>query len=104
MTIVPVFAPVYRATHCPLNDMIDLTLLSERSGMRALQRRDHALLCHDMFVRFRRQSNRLQASLVQSRRARGKVQAEHIGALGSVDAAVSVRSRLAFWATASAPG
>src|ERR1700729_4342799 len=25
MTIVPEFAPVYRATHCPLNDMIALT-------------------------------------------------------------------------------
>jgi hypothetical protein len=51
-----------------------------------------------MFVRFRLQGNRLQASLVQSRRAARKVQAEHIGALGSVDADVSVRSRLAFWA------
>jgi hypothetical protein len=51
-----------------------------------------------IFVRFRLQGNRLQASLAQSRRAAGKVQAEHIGALGSVDASVSVRSRLAFWA------
>ena len=51
-----------------------------------------------MYVRFRLQGNRLQASLVQSRRAAGKVHAEHIGALGSVDADVSVRSRLAFWA------
>src|SRR5271165_2865298 len=50
-----------------------------------------------MFVRFRLQGNRLQASLVHSRRADGKVQAEHIGALGAVDAEVSVRSRLAFW-------
>ena len=50
-----------------------------------------------MFVRFRLQGNRLQASLVQSRRAAGKVHAEHIGALGSVDPDVSVRSRLAFW-------
>jgi hypothetical protein len=50
-----------------------------------------------MFVRFRLQGNRLQASLVQSRRGVGKVHAEHIGALGSVDADVSVRSRLAFW-------
>jgi hypothetical protein len=49
-----------------------------------------------MFVRFRRQGNRLQASLAQSRRAAGKVHAEHIGALGSVDAEVSVRARLAF--------
>ena len=51
-----------------------------------------------MFVRFRLQGNRLHVSLVQSRRAAGKVHAEHIGALGSVDADVSVRSRLAFWA------
>lgn len=51
-----------------------------------------------MFVRFRLQGNRLQASLAQSRRVGGKVQAEHIGALGSVDAGVSVRARLAFWA------
>jgi hypothetical protein len=51
-----------------------------------------------MYVRFRRQGNRLQASLVQGRRLAGKVQAEHIGALGSVDAEVSVRSRVAFWA------
>jgi hypothetical protein len=51
-----------------------------------------------MFVRFRLQGNRLQTSLAQSRRAAGKVQTEHIGALGSVDAGVSVRSRLAFWA------
>jgi hypothetical protein len=51
-----------------------------------------------MFVRFRQQGNRLQASLVQNRRAAGKVRAEHIGALGSVDADVSVRSRVAFWA------
>lgn len=47
-----------------------------------------------MFVRFRLQGNRLQASLAQSRRAGGKVRAEHIGALGSVDAGVSVRARL----------
>lgn len=51
-----------------------------------------------MYVRFRRQGNRLQASLAQSRRAAGKVHGEHIGALGSVDAEVSLRSRVAFWA------
>jgi hypothetical protein len=51
-----------------------------------------------MFVRFRRQGKRLQASLVETRRACGKVLTEHIGALGSVDAAVSVRERLTFWA------
>ena len=51
-----------------------------------------------MFVRFRLQGNRLQASLAQSRRVGGTVRAEHVGALGFVDASVSVRARLAFWA------
>src|ERR1700722_11965000 len=51
-----------------------------------------------MHVRFRPQGHRLQASLVQGRRADGKVHAEHIGALGSVGAEVSLRSRVAFWA------
>jgi hypothetical protein len=51
-----------------------------------------------MFVRFRRQAKRLQISLVQNRRAHGRVQAEHIAALGSVDVALSVRERFAFWA------
>jgi hypothetical protein len=50
------------------------------------------------YVRFRQQGHRLQASLVQSRRAGGKVYGEHIGALGSVDAEVSVHERVAFWA------
>jgi hypothetical protein len=48
-----------------------------------------------MFVRFRRQGNRLQASLAESGR---KVQTEHVGTLGSVDAGVSLRERVAFWA------
>ena len=51
-----------------------------------------------MFVRFRRQRWRLQASLTQTRRVAGKKQSEHISSLGSVDAAVSVRERIAFWA------
>ena len=51
-----------------------------------------------MFVRFRQQGRRLQASLMQTRRASGKMQSEHIASLGSVDAGVSVRERLAFWA------
>jgi hypothetical protein len=50
-----------------------------------------------MFVRFRQQGNRLQASLMQTRRAAGKMLTEHIASLGSVDAGVSVRERLAFW-------
>jgi len=51
-----------------------------------------------MFVRFRQQGNRLQASLMQTRRVSGKMHTEHIASLGSVDADVSVRERLAFWA------
>jgi hypothetical protein len=66
--------------------------------MRALQSEDASFYATTMFVRFRRQARRLQVSLVQNRRVAGKVRAEHIGALGSVDADVSVRGRLAFWA------
>jgi hypothetical protein len=57
-----------------------------------------------MFVRFRRQRRRVNVSLVENRRvakdrvAKDRVVAEHVGALGSVDADVSVRERLAFWA------
>jgi hypothetical protein len=54
-----------------------------------------------MFVRFRLQGRRLQASLMQTRRVSGKMQSEHIASLGSVDAEVSVRERLAFWAKLS---
>ena len=50
-----------------------------------------------MFVRFRQQGSRLQASLMQTRRAAGKMVTEHIASLGSVDADVSIRERLAFW-------
>jgi hypothetical protein len=51
-----------------------------------------------MFVRFRQQGRRLQPSLMQTRRVAGKICNEHIASLGSVDADVSVRERLAFWA------
>ena len=51
-----------------------------------------------MFVRFRQQGRRLQPSLMQTRRVAGKVRSEHVASLGSVDADVSVRERLAFWA------
>jgi hypothetical protein len=58
-----------------------------------------SILCHYwMFVRFRQQVARLQVSVVENRRISGKVRHEHIGALGSVDAAVSIRERLKFWA------
>jgi hypothetical protein len=51
-----------------------------------------------MFVRFRQQGRRLQPSLMQTRRVDGKVRSEHIASLGSVDADMSVRERIAFWA------
>ena len=51
-----------------------------------------------MFVRFRTQRNRLQASLVETRRVAGKVVAKHLRGLGSVDADLSVRERGIFWA------
>jgi hypothetical protein len=51
-----------------------------------------------MFVRFRHQGRRLQPSLMQTRRVDGKVRSEHIASLGSVDADLSLRERLAFWA------
>src|ERR1700722_10132321 len=51
-----------------------------------------------MFVRFRRQGRRLQPSLMQTRRISGRICNEHIASLGSVDADVSIRERLAFWA------
>jgi hypothetical protein len=51
-----------------------------------------------MFVRFQQQGNRLQPSLMQSRRVDGKPRSEHIASLGSVDADLSLRGRLAFWA------
>ena len=35
---------------------------------------------------------------MQTRRVDGKVRSEHIASLGSVDADVSVRERIAFWA------
>jgi hypothetical protein len=50
-----------------------------------------------VFVRFRRQEDRLQASVVETRRLGGKVVSEHLGGLGSVDADLSVRERLVFW-------
>lgn len=51
-----------------------------------------------MFVRFLRHGAPLHVRLIQTRRISGKVQSEYIGAAGLVDAAVSVRERLAFWA------
>jgi hypothetical protein len=51
-----------------------------------------------MFVRFRQTTSRLQASLIETRRADGKVRHEHIASLGSVPSEPSVADRIAFWA------
>ena len=50
-----------------------------------------------MFVRFRQTKTRLQASLVQTRWADGKVRHEHIALLGTVAASLPVAERLVFW-------
>jgi hypothetical protein len=50
-----------------------------------------------MFARFRQQGNRLQASLVHTRRGAGRVRARAHRHAWIVDVDVSVRSRVAFW-------
>jgi hypothetical protein len=50
-----------------------------------------------MFVRFRGTKTRLQLSLVENRRANGKVRHEHIASLGSVEMPPSVEARITFW-------
>jgi len=50
-----------------------------------------------MFVRFRQTANRLQASLVETRRVDGKVRHEHVASLGSVPTPPSVADRIDFW-------
>jgi hypothetical protein len=50
-----------------------------------------------MFVRFRQPAQRLQASLVETRRSNGKVRYEHIAGLGSIVTPSSVADRIAFW-------
>jgi hypothetical protein len=47
-----------------------------------------------MFVRFRQAKSRLQASLIQTRRADGRVRHEHFAMLGTFDAPASVGGRL----------
>ncbi len=50
-----------------------------------------------MHIRARLQHRRLQISLVDTRRAGGKVRQQHIAALGSVSPKMTVADRLAFW-------
>lgn len=50
-----------------------------------------------MFVRFRKSKNRLQVSLVATKRVDGKVRHEHVASLASVPMPASVHDRLDFW-------
>jgi predicted component of type VI protein secretion system len=54
---------------------------------------------HYMFVRFRETGDRLQVSLVETRRIGGKVRHEHLVGLGSIELPMMVEARLAFWRT-----
>jgi hypothetical protein len=50
-----------------------------------------------MFTRFRQTPRRMQVSIVETRRAGGKVAHEHIAGLGSIETPPSVADRFAFW-------
>jgi hypothetical protein len=50
-----------------------------------------------MFVRFRQAIRRLQCSVIETRRADGKVLHEHVASLGAVPLEASVADRIAFW-------
>jgi hypothetical protein len=50
-----------------------------------------------MFVRFRGSPNRLQISVVETRRLDGRVRHEHIASLGSIEMPLSVAGRIVFW-------
>jgi hypothetical protein len=50
-----------------------------------------------MFARFRQTPNRLQVSVVETRRIDGKVRHEHVASLGSIETPLSVAGRIAFW-------
>src|SRR5579863_6648831 len=50
-----------------------------------------------MFTRFRETKDRLQVSLVETRRGGGRVRHEHIASLGSIETPPSVEDRIAFW-------
>lgn len=50
-----------------------------------------------MFVRFRESASSLAASLVETRRADGKVVQDHVAALGSIACPMTVAGRIAFW-------
>jgi hypothetical protein len=50
-----------------------------------------------MFVRFRQARDRLQVSLLETRRVAGKVRHEHVAGLGAIELEMTVEARLAFW-------
>jgi hypothetical protein len=50
-----------------------------------------------MFVRFRQNGRRQQVSLLETRRADGRVRNEHVASLGSVELPQTVEARLVFW-------
>jgi hypothetical protein len=50
-----------------------------------------------MFVRFRQNGRRQQVSLLETRRADGRVRNEHVASLGSVVVPQTVEARLVFW-------
>jgi hypothetical protein len=50
-----------------------------------------------MFVRFRRSGSRLQASLIETQRADGKVRYEHVASLGSIEDPPTFKERIDFW-------
>jgi hypothetical protein len=67
-----------------------------------LKQQGEFLLCHyAMFVRFRQTAQRLQASLVETRRIDGKVRHEHIAGLGSVEMAAIGRGPARLLTTAA---
>jgi hypothetical protein len=56
-----------------------------------------------MFVRFRKTRRHLQASLIVTRRAMGKIRHEHVAGLGSVPHSPSAADRIALRTTLSQP-
>jgi hypothetical protein len=50
-----------------------------------------------MFVRFRQPGDRLQVSLVETRRQDGRVRHYHVASLGSIVMEPEIADRIAFW-------
>jgi hypothetical protein len=50
-----------------------------------------------MFVRFRQSAQRLQLSLVETRREGGKVRHEHVASLGTAATPLTIAARVDFW-------